>query len=437
MKEGKWPTFDKIVSLPIEELENLLKKDLPGETWALVASTLLTDYSNSHLPEKMPPLLEQFLAYGIAHNDKKIHARAYLHYSSYYKGQHQFTDCFKSLEKATALAKELEGESLLMAVLTGTAAAYSEVGMASKAHELIKEVYNRTKESTGKNVIDAFNLGQSYYKLGEYEKALPYLKEGLQLSEAVTAKQSKLNILSTLASTYTKLEQADEALDSANKLAHWAEVFDIEYFKNGAFFHSSQVYLQQGMWQQAYDAAIKAYPGFKAPQDSSTAKKCSLTLYRSCVELKRFEEATTYADQHLAQQDSWQMEEGKKIARNFDLQIEMERREAQHQKELGEARLKTLAMLANEMAHEIQNPLNFVNNFSEVNGEMIDEILASHSVEEIHEIATDLKSNATIILDHGKRISKIVTELQDKTQKAKSGELELVDEDEHDFSGKS
>ncbi len=65
-----------------------------------------------------------------------------------------------------------------------------------------------------------------------------------------------------------------------------------------------------------------------------------------------------------------------------------------------------------------------------VNGE----ILASHFVEEIHEIATDLKSNTSIILDNGKRISKIVTELQDKTQKAKAGELELGEVDEHDFN---
>ncbi len=63
------------------------------------------------------------------------------------------------------------------------------------------------------------------------------------------------------------------------------------------------------------------------------------------------------------------------------------------------------------IAHEIQNPFNFVNNFSEVNTELIDEL--EHEVEkgnldEIKAIAKDIKDNEQKINHHGKRADAIV-----------------------------
>src|SRR6185503_20109917 len=63
------------------------------------------------------------------------------------------------------------------------------------------------------------------------------------------------------------------------------------------------------------------------------------------------------------------------------------------------------------IAHEIQNPLNFVNNFSEVNSEMIDELkneMATGNLQLANEIADDIKSNEEKINHHGKRADAIV-----------------------------
>ena len=64
------------------------------------------------------------------------------------------------------------------------------------------------------------------------------------------------------------------------------------------------------------------------------------------------------------------------------------------------------------IAHEIQNPLNFVNNFSEVNTELIDEMKAeidkgNHNEDAIA-IANDIKENEEKITHHGKRADAIV-----------------------------
>ena len=73
--------------------------------------------------------------------------------------------------------------------------------------------------------------------------------------------------------------------------------------------------------------------------------------------------------------------------------------------------MASLGELTAGIAHEIQNPLNFVNNFSEVNSELADELkseLATGNVQLANEIAGDIKDNSEKINHHGKRADAIV-----------------------------
>jgi len=92
-------------------------------------------------------------------------------------------------------------------------------------------------------------------------------------------------------------------------------------------------------------------------------------------------------------------------------------------------KMASLGELTAGIAHEIQNPLNFVNNFSDVSNELLEEMkaeLEKGNAEEAKAIAGDVKENLEKILHHGKRADAIVKGMLQHSRNS-SGQKELTD----------
>ncbi|MGB9042030.1 MAG: GAF domain-containing protein, partial [Pseudolabrys sp.] len=161
-----------------------------------------------------------------------------------------------------------------------------------------------------------------------------------------------------------------------------------------------------------------------------------LTLTRSDVRPftdKQIELATTFADQAAIAIENVRLFE-RVEARTRELAKSLGHLRAAQDRLVQTEKLASLGQLTAGIAHEIKNPLNFVNNFSAVSVELIDELrqaLARANLDnqlrtEIGEIAEMLEGNLDKVVQHGKRADSIVKNMLLHSRQG-SGEHRSVD----------
>jgi GAF domain-containing protein len=148
---------------------------------------------------------------------------------------------------------------------------------------------------------------------------------------------------------------------------------------------------------------------------------------------KQIELVSTFADQAAIAIENVRLFESVQ-ARTRDLTKSLEQLRTAQDRLVQTEKLASLGQLTAGIAHEIKNPLNFVNNFSSVSAELISELQEAlqrvhfdeKTSSEVNEITGMLRGNLEKVVQHGKRADSIVKNMLLHSRQG-SGEHRLID----------
>ena len=148
---------------------------------------------------------------------------------------------------------------------------------------------------------------------------------------------------------------------------------------------------------------------------------------------KQIELVETFADQAVIAIENVRLFESVE-ARTQELAKSLEELRTTQDRLVQTQKLALLGQLTAGIAHEIKNPLNFVNNFSGISAELIGELqdtlkgmpLDDKARTEINELTDTLKSNFDKVVQHGKRADAIVKNMLQHSREG-SGEHRVID----------
>lgn len=277
---------------------------------------------------------------------------------------------------------------------------------------------------------------------GNYANALLNYRKALPLAVKNQYFWDTLQIFSGMASLFNKTGQTDSAINYAKMVAVSSDP-RIE-LKNllEALANLAEAYKRNGN----KDSAIKYLELSYALKDSifSNEKNRQIQAIAFNENLKRHQlEADQLKYKNRVQKNIlaggmfillliaailWRNNRHKQLAKIKIEKAYTELKSTQAQLIQSE-KMASLGELTAGIAHEIQNPLNFVNNFSEVNRELVDELqneLKSGKIDEAIAISNNIKGNEEKISHHGKRADAIVKGMLQHSQ-GSSGVKQLTD----------
>lgn len=175
---------------------------------------------------------------------------------------------------------------------------------------------------------------------------------------------------------------------------------------------------------------VVLFTGFLIVFISNQRKKIQ---YHKKLQLIFEEQQQALVQQNLLLEDRVKERTAELMEQKDNLQKALKELKNSQQQLVQKEKLASLGEMASGIAHEIQNPLNFVNNFSEVNTDLLQELkellgkeITAANLEEMQQLLDDVMQNGKKINHHGKRAENIVKSLMQHSR-TNSGEAVLSD----------
>lgn len=277
-----------------------------------------------------------------------------------------------------------------------------------------KEVYQRAKDlELSRYEIPALgNIGHIYLLKDEFREALPYQ---LQAIDLIKESGNTRNLWEN----YLHISDIYAGMDS----------FSMAFHYNKLFADERETYLYSIIDRLESEGQIKYETNKKDETIDSQKSKLSqqrklIFLYLSLASLLIISLIGMYRSRIKMRKKQQEITRSKQALEASLINLKSTQAQLIHSEKMA-----SLGELTAGIAHEIQNPLNFVNNFSEVSTEIIEELqeaLRRGNLDEVFEMLGDLQSNLRKITHHGKRADGIVKGML-LHSRTSSGEKETTD----------